>query len=385
MGLTLLGEKYQKVKRYFFEQQAQVHQLQNTLANQRLSLSRTSWDDSEYSTRFNRLDGLIAQLSFAVRKDWKAIPPWLHTVVNKNAVETGKQEMTAVGRAFISCWLVENIFDKYFHPDLEIGLSTQLKSIQLNIRRNAPVNQTTEDEEALIAKVINWRLATLEGLADFLRGPSAATNRANLTEKLNESLIGSLQMYLNDPAPPDLAGGVPMIIELAISVAQHLPLESREVHIEYFYPGDLVIPDQMKMESGIPALTIPIEQPDEADRASVRSVVSRGDDSASIAEQEQHALQAQHASQSSKDHNKKHGGIFGFGGSKKPTQTPTSLGKRESMLGQGGSQQSLSQQPPGSSGIPKEDALPPRVRLSVGVAVQIRGKSILAKAPVYSA
>ena len=37
-----------------------MHQLQNTLAHQRLSLSRTSWDDSEYSTRFNRLDGLIA-------------------------------------------------------------------------------------------------------------------------------------------------------------------------------------------------------------------------------------------------------------------------------------------------------------------------------------
>jgi hypothetical protein len=66
-------------------------------------------------------------LSFSIRKDWKVIPEFLHKVVNKTAVETGKQEMTAVGRAFISCWLVENIFEKYFHPDLEPGFSTQLQ------------------------------------------------------------------------------------------------------------------------------------------------------------------------------------------------------------------------------------------------------------------
>ncbi|CAI6336618.1 unnamed protein product [Periconia digitata] len=375
----VLREKYQKVKRYFFEQQTQVHQLQNTLANQRLSVSRTSWDDSEYGTRFQRLDGLIAQLSFAIRKDWKTIPPWLHTVVNKTAVETGKQEMTAVGRAFISCWLVENIFDKYFHPDLEPGLSTQLKAIQLNIRRNAPPAQSPEDEDALVAKVINWRLATLEGLSDMLKANTAAANRATLTEKLNEQLIGSLQMYMNDPAPPDLNGGAYMIIELAISVAQHLPLESREVHIEYFYPGSPLSTEFMKVESGIPALTSPIEQPDDGDRASVRSGVS----SVSVVEQEQQAQQAQQqASHNVKEHSKK-SSIFGMM-SKKPVQTPATLGKQGSALGQGGSQQSLSQPPPSSSGPAKEEAPPSKVRLSVGFAVEIRGKSILAKAPVYS-
>ncbi|KAL1598700.1 hypothetical protein SLS60_007840 [Paraconiothyrium brasiliense] len=369
----VLREKYQKVKRYFFEQQTQVHQLQNTLANQRLSLSRTSWDDSEYATRFNRLDGLIAQLSFAIRKDWKAIPPWLQPVVNKTAVETGKQEMTAVGRAFISQWLVENIFDKYFHPDLETGLSTQLKTIQLNIRKYAATCHTTEDEDALNAKVINWRLATLEGLADQLKAAQNGPNRATLTETLNEKLIGSIQMYLNDPAPPDLNGGVPMIIELAISVAQHLPLESREVQIEYFYPGQGLVSEFMKMESGIPALTDPIREPDEADRASLRSVASKVDDNASVGEPEQ---SNQHPTKEPAD---KKRSMFGFGGSKKPSQSPATLGKRESSLGHqpNPSQQSLS--------LPsKDDAPQPRVRLSVGVAVQIRGKSILIKAPVYS-
>ncbi|KAF1942930.1 hypothetical protein EJ02DRAFT_421727 [Clathrospora elynae] len=372
----VLREKYQKVKRYFFEQQTQVHQLQNTLANQRLSLSRTSWDDSEYATRFNRLDGLIAQLSFSIRKEWKSIPQWLQAVVNRTAVETGKQEMTAVGRAFISHWLVENIFEKYFHPDLEPGFSTQLQSIVTNIRKFSPPCHSAEDEESLAAKIINWRLATLEGLADTLKAPQAAVNRQILTDTLNEKLLASLQMYLNDPAPADLNGGVPMIIELAISVAQHMPLESREVHIEYFPPGHGIVTEFMKMESGIPALTAPIMELDEADRASVRSVASRVEDGVSIADLEQQN------SQTPKDDKKR--GMFGFGASKKPTTAPTTLGKRESSLGQGGSQQSLTQNPPGSSSGPKDESPPPRVRMAVGVAVQIRGKSILCKAPVYS-
>ncbi|KAL6707486.1 hypothetical protein ACN47E_004056 [Coniothyrium glycines] len=371
----VLREKYQKVKRYFFEQQTQVHQLQNTIANQRLSQSRTSWDDSEYATRFNRLDGLIAQLSFSIRKDWKTIPQWLQIVVNKTAVETGKQEMTAVGRAFISHWLVENIFDKYFHPDLEPGFSTQLQTIAINIRKFSPPCHSAEDEESLAAKIINWRLATLEGLVETLRSPSATTYRQNLTDTLNEKLIGSLQMHLNDPAPPDLNGGVPMIVELAVSIAQHLPLESREVHIEYFPPGHGIVSDFMKLESGIPALTAPIRELEEADRASLRSVTSKAEDSSSIMEQEQQ-LQSQNAPKEEKKR-----GVFSFGGSKKPN--PANLNKRESSLGQGGSQLSLTN-PPGSSHGPKDEPPPPRVRLAVGVAVQIRGKSILMKAPVYS-
>jgi hypothetical protein len=317
-------------------------------------------------------------LSFSIRKDWKTIPHFLHTVVNKTAVETGKQEMTAVGRAFISHWLVENIFEKYFHPDLEPGFSTQLQSIAMNIRKFSPACHSPEDEDSLAAKIINWRLATLEGLADTLRAPQAAKYRQELTETLNEKLIGSLQMHMNDPAPPDLNGGVPMIIELAISVAQHLPLESREVHIEYFSPGHSIVPDFMKIESGIPALTAPILDVDEADRASVRSVISKDADSASIAEQEQQAAQ-----QMPKEEKKR--SVFGFGGgSKKPTTAPASLSKRESTLGAGGSQQSLTQNPPGSSSGPKDEPPPPRVRMAVGFAVQIRGKSILMKAPVYS-
>lgn len=300
--------------------------------------------------------------------------------MNKTAVETGKQEMTAVGRAFISHWLVENIFEKYFHPDLEPAFSTQLQTIVTNIRKFSPPCHSQEDEDSLAAKIINWRLATLEGLADVLRSPKATEYRQNMLETLNEQLIASLQMHMNDPAPADLNGGVPMIVELAISIAQHLPLESREVHIEYFPPGHGIVGEFMKMETGIPALTAPIAEPvdEHEDRASVRSVASKVDDATSMASDEIAGKQ-----ELGKDDKKRN--MFGFGGgSKKPSTAPANLGKRESTLGAGGSQQSLTQNPPGSSNGPKDEPPTPRVRMAVGVAVQIRGKSILIKAPVYS-
>ena len=170
-----------------------------------------------------------------------------------------------------------------------------------------------------------------------------------------------------------------MIVELAISIAQHLPLESREVHIDYFPPGHGIVSELMKTESGIPPLTSPIVEIDETDRVSLKSVASKVDDSASVGDQD---MQGQQGSQPPKE-DKKRGFFGGLGASKKPTTAPASLGKREASLGQGGSQQSLTG-PPGSSSGQKDDLPPPRVRLAVGVAVQIRGKSVLMKAPVYS-
>ena len=71
---TLPEDKYRKVKKYYFDKDAQVQQLQNTLAHQRLSQSRTSLDDNEYSNRFQRLDGAINNLAFNIRRDWRSIP-----------------------------------------------------------------------------------------------------------------------------------------------------------------------------------------------------------------------------------------------------------------------------------------------------------------------
>lgn len=254
------GDKYIKVKKYYFEKEDQVKQLQNSLANQRLAQSRTSLDDSEYSTRFSRLDGLIAQLAFSVRKSWNTVPNWLSSSVNKDAIATGKQEMTAAGRAFISCWLVEEVFEKYFHPDLETNFSVQLKAVQKNIRRSSPTPQSADEDAAISSRVTNWRLSTLDGLRETLQSPQAPANRAQLIDLLNKHLIGSLIVHLQDPPMSDLQGGVQMIIELAVSIATHLPLESRDVQVDYYMPGEQFNDDLMRQETGIPPLDVSVAE-----------------------------------------------------------------------------------------------------------------------------
>ena len=366
MLTCLTGEKYTKVKKYYFEKEDQVKQLQNSLAHQRLSQSRTSLDDSEYTTRFNRLDGLIAQLAFSIRKSWRSIPSWLVASVNKDAVATGKQEMTAAGRAFISCWLVEEVFDKYFHPDLEPTLSAQLKGIQKNIRRFAPPAQTAEEEEYLTSKVVNWRLATLEGLQEGLRSAQCPANRTQLTEMLKENLCAALAVNLQDPPPSDLEGGVHMIVELVVSIAIHLPMESRDVVIEYFMPGYSIMPDQMKLESGIPPLTLSIAE-DTAERSSMKSAASEVTDNTEDSNI--------HGEQPSK----KRSMLSALTGTGKTKAVPPAQGKH---AGAGGSSSSLNR-PESSQGMKGPDQ-PPRVRMSAGIGVAIRGRSVLVKAPVFA-
>ncbi|KAF4556122.1 Hypothetical protein D9617_1g079970 [Elsinoe fawcettii] len=355
-----LREKYTKVKKYYFEKEEQVKQLQNTLAHQRLAQSRTSLDDSEYTTRLNRLDGLIAQLAFSIRKSWKAVPLWLAGSVNKDAIQTGKQEMTAAGRAFISCWLVDEVFEKYFHPDLDASISAQLKNVQKNIRRFAPQSQSMEEEEHLCAKIANWRLATLDGLSDVLRSAQSTGYRTQLMDILKEQLIGSLQVHLSDPPMSDLEGGVNMIIELAVSMATHIPLESRDVIIEYYMPGT-PLNDMMKQESGIPVLGTSVAE-DAADRMSMKSTTDS-----------EEAGQSYHDSVASGEQRREKRSMLSALTGKK---SHAASGKNP---GAGSSSGSLGR--PESAG--KEDSIP-RVRMSVGLSANVRGKNVLVKAPVFS-
>jgi hypothetical protein len=268
---------------------------------------------------------------------------------------TGKQEMTAAGRAFISRWLVEEVFHKYFHPDLEPTLSQQLRTIQTNIRKFAPLTQTTEEEEYLTSKVVNWRLSTLDGLQEALRSPQCPENRQRLTDSLKDGLVSALAHHLQDPPPADLEGGVHMIIELVVSIAIHLPLESREVVIEYFSPGYSIMTDQMKMESGIPPLTCAIAD-DAAERASMQSVTS------DLADMNDGNTERSKRSM-----------LSALTGTRSKTSGKHSAGQ--------GSSSSL-HRPESAQGM--KDDLPPRVRMAAGIGVSVRNRAILVKAPVFS-
>ena len=271
--MLLAESKYSKVKRYYFEKDTQVTQLQNLIANQRLSMSKTMFDDHQYTSRFDRLNGAIRDLAFSIRKDWKGIPPWLTHVVNRDAHTVGTKEMTAVGRACITCWLMDEIFNRFFHPDLEPGLSSQMKLIEKTLRRSGTSSQVVSDEqrEDLTTKLITWRLATVEGLADHLASSQAAEYRAKLVHSLTERLTAALKVNLPEATPAGLESGVGMIIELAVSIAQCLPMESRDIYIEYFMPGAPINDTYMKVEAppapltnpGVP--TAPLAHPEDSD------------------------------------------------------------------------------------------------------------------------
>lgn len=369
------------MKKYYFDKDAQVQQLQNTLAHQRLSQSRTSLDDNEYANRFSRLDGAINNLSFNIRREWRAVPPWLGPHVNRDAPTLPTREMTAVGRACISRWLVDELFDRYFHPALEPPLSAHLKIIEKNLRRFAAPTPSEEEKDALMARISNWRLATLDGLQDMLSSSQAAEFRSQLTDQLVEKLTASLSMGLKDPVPAGLDGGVRMIVELAVGIAANLPLESRDVFVDYINPGALVNEAYMKVESGLPPLTNPGEGLLEGARSG-GATEKTSDDSSTT---------------DPKDNTPVEDGAASTGGSSTAgsvvggpsSGASTKESKKKSMSGwfMGGGKKAVGTAPP--SGAHQQPPQPPqplkedRVRFAAFMAVEVRGKSVLMKAPVF--
>jgi len=362
-------QKYKKVKGLYFDKTAQVEQLQNTLANQRLSQSRTSLDDSEYMTRFQRLDGATTNLAFNIRKDWRSIPPWIAPYVNQDAMKVGKQEMTAVGRACITRFLVEEIFTKSFHPGLEVELSENLKNIEQNIRRFSPVLNNVEESDALTAKVVQWRLATLDGLREVLGTPESEEFRKQFSRVATTNLTASLINFLQEPVPAGIEDSAHMIVELAVSIAANLPLESRDISIIYPMPGDLLQPLYMKVESGagMPALENPgVDLSSEVEASSTAS----GD-----------------KEEAPKDSEKGEG--------KNRGKDKPKTGMLQAMMGGNstgaGPKQKSNSGPPSAieasgEGKPKnssEDGSQ-KVRFAGFVGIEVRGRQMLGKAPVWT-
>lgn len=351
--------KYKNVKRLYFDGKkeieqlsGQVEQLQNAIANQRMSQSRTSLDDNEYTTRFNRLNGAINNLSFNIRKDWQSLPQWLVPFVSPDALKTGKQEMTAVGRAVITRWIVDEIFNRCFHPGLEPELSRQLKIIEHNIRHFSYTMNSQEEFDALTSKVVSWRMATLEGLQDVLRSPESANHRNDFTRRATTNLTAWLFQHLTDPPPAGVDGSASMIVELAVGIASNLPLESRDVAIIYPVPEQPIQPELMEVEkTGLPALE---SRPSDAGEEGAGEDGGSGKDGA-------------------KDGKDRRGdklrtgmlSVLGGGGG--------APGSRKGSIADGASQAA----PP-----PPKDA--GKVRFAGFVAVEVRGRQVLVKAPVWT-
>lgn len=343
-------------------------------------------------------------MSFNIRKEWRTIPLWLQPYVNKDAHATGTKEMTAVGRACITRWIVDEILDRYFHPALEPSLSSQLKIIEKNIRRFAPPTISDEEKDALLSKISNWRLTTLDGLQEMLASEQATQYRLQLTDELVEKLTARLQMNLKEPPPADLDGGVSMIVELAVGIAANLPLESRDVYVEYFLPGAPVNVEYMKIESALPALSnpgsgsegIPLDAADKVSLASTEGGDGAKDDTNQNAQQQApgagpgsaakdpDANSLKEQQQQQQQQRKK--GMFGGLMNKKSTAgggDGVAATGRSSIGTLGGLQQQQQQHQAGSGSSGGQGVKEERVRFAAFMAVEVRGRSILVKAPVY--
>lgn len=274
------------------------------------------------------------------------MPSWLTGYISPDAIKTGKQEMMAVGRAVISRWLAEELFAKCFHPGLDPVLSSQLKEIELSIRGGAYTMTSQEEFEALTSKVVHWRMATLDGLQKTLNSAEAGDNRQNLTNKATTNLTAYLYQYLNTPPPPGVEGSTSMIMELAVGIAANLPLESRDVAVEYPLPGDMIRPDIMEVEkTELPAL----EMDDDSDSD------SEGD----------------------KDKSKSRGEKVKSG-----MWNTLSVATPSSRKGSVASTQGATNTDSGTnSAVPKDNT---RVRFAGFMAWEVRGRQVLMKAPVWT-
>jgi len=315
-----------------------------------MAVSRTVLDDNEYTNRFQRLDGAIKDLAFSVRKDWRGIPTWLHGMVTDDALQVGTKEMTAVGRAVISRWLVEEIFQRHFHPALDPAFSVQLKNVEMNLRRQRP--SSDEERENASARLSYWRRTTFDGLSDSLVGQDAEEHRGELVEHLIVELAAFMGSQLHDNAHPGLEGSVRMIIENSINIIEKIPLEARDVCVDYFPPGISLTEQYMKVEGQLPALSHPPPPPAEAEEEPVE-------------ETNQAAIEAPSPAQQ-----KPKKSVFGALMGRKPT--PSEMGR------------------PAQPGPPEEKAEPepsaPRIRFAAFLAVEVRGKgpaTVLIKAPVW--
>lgn len=355
-----------------------------------MAVSRTVLDDNEYTARFQRLDGAIKELAFSIRKDWRAIPDWLHPFVNEDAVTVGTKEMTGVGRAVISRWVVEEVFNRYFHPGLERSFSERLKTIEMNLRRQQIQVFNEDDKENQVARISNWRRTTLDGLADLLQSKTTQENQDQLVEYLVEKLSATLQCDLKEPAPPELAHYTRMIVENAINIAEKIPQEARDIIVDYILPGGLVSEINMKVETGLPALIRPIAEARD-------DIASEGNDEMETESKEQPTQPPQPDQQQGKNpahipQNREQRKKYPFGSlmSKKSSASANPAPAQSQSQSQG----TASSPDNATNNKERDEQSPqqqqdkrPRVRLSTFMTVEVKGRgpnNILIQAPVYT-
>jgi len=228
--------------------------------------------------------------------------------------------------------------------------------IEQNIRHFSYTLNSQEEYDALTSKVVSWRMATLEGLSEMLRSGESGNNKIDFTRRATSNLTASLFQHLTDPPPSGVDGSASMIVELAVGIAANLPMESRDVAVTYPLPEQPIQPELMEIEkTGLPALE---QRPSDASEEG-----GAGDEA------------GKEGAKDGKDQrrgDKSRTGLLSVmssGGS-----TPGS--RKGSVVDPALSQQASQQQQP------LKDSS--KVRFAGFVAVEVRGRQVLVKAPVWT-
>lgn len=93
----------------------------------------------------------------------------------------------------------------------------------------------------------------MEGLQWKLNGQTAQQAKSNFIQMCVGNLTAHLLQHLSEAAAMNIQGNATSIVELAVGIASHLPLESRDIVITYPMPKDMVQP-WMKVEQPLPPL-----------------------------------------------------------------------------------------------------------------------------------
>lgn len=168
-------------------------------------------------------------------------PDALHTA-------TASKEMIAAGRAFITRWLYDEIFHQHLHPALAPAASIALKTCQRSLN-------PTSDNASALSRATTWRLATVDGLSAALNptAPVATENTSIFCTAHTQALTRALHQHLVDPLPVDVRtdASIAAIVTAAVGILAHIPLESRDVHLEYYLPETTFDAELMKAETAV--------------------------------------------------------------------------------------------------------------------------------------
>lgn len=228
----------------------------------------------------------------------------------------------------------------------------------------------------------------------------------NLSHILADQLCEYLRTLLADPPPPNLEGYLLPIVAQTLSIAANLPLESRDICIEYYHPGTPINEIFMKLETGMTPLTNPGSAPsredyEDAEIEEEQNSINSTDEPSNVEDQIREAAKAATTStstiqqtasagsgNSNNNNNKKEkksgGGFFsgGFSGGLVSKKPPSSSSRGPSTTDLAGKDKSSTEIGAGGDegawnlDVMTRGAKEGKIRFAVFLAVEVRGKSV---------